>query len=251
MRRPMVAGNWKMNGRRGMAAELAAAVAESAPRDIDVLLCPPFPYLSTVVDAVGDVGVTVGAQNLCAHSDGAFTGEVSGEMLAESGCTHVLVGHSERRSLFGETSAQVASKFRRAQDAGLVPILCLGETLDEREAGRTSEVLDGQLQPVFDEAGVEGLARAVIAYEPVWAIGTGRSATPEQAQETHAWLRARVSRESPEVAAGLLLLYGGSVKADNAASLFGQADIDGGLIGGASLEADSFLAICKAATAQQ
>ena len=250
MRKPMVAGNWKMNGRREMAAELAARVAAEAPGDMEVLLCPPFPYLPVVGERIAGSNTALGAQNLAEQTDGAVTGEVSGEMLRDLGCSHVLVGHSERRALFGETSALVARKYLRAREAGLSPILCVGETLEEREAGRTEEVLEQQLAALLAEASPEALRDGIIAYEPVWAIGTGHSATPEQAQAVHAWLRERLAAVDQALAAEMRLLYGGSVNPDTAASLFAQADIDGGLIGGASLEADRFLAICKAATAQ-
>ena len=250
MRRPMVAGNWKMNGRREMAAELASRVAAEAPGDIDVLLCPPFPYLAVVGERIAAGRTALGAQNLAEQTDGAVTGEVSGEMLRDLGCTRVLVGHSERRALFGESSALVARKYLRAREAGLSPILCVGETLAEREQERTEQVLEEQLAALLEQASVETLRDGIIAYEPVWAIGTGHSATPEQAQAVHAWLRQRLASVDEALAAEMRLLYGGSVNPDNAASLFAQADIDGGLIGGASLEADRFLAICKAATAQ-
>jgi triosephosphate isomerase len=191
--------------------------------------------------------IGVGGQNLSDQEDGAFTGEVSAPMLAEVGCGHVIVGHSERRALYGETDAVIADKFSRAQAAGLVPILCVGETLEEREAGNTEAVVCGQLQAVVDAVGIAAFGSAVVAYEPVWAIGTGRTASPEQAQEVHASLRASLAKNDPDIAESLCLLYGGSVKADNAALLFAQSDIDGGLIGGASLTADSFIAICQAA----
>jgi triosephosphate isomerase len=246
----LVAGNWKMNGRRSMAASLAAEVAAAAPAGIEVLLCPPLVYLDTVAAAVGASAVVLGAQNLDEHEDGAFTGEVSAEMLVDVGCRYVLVGHSERRTLFAESSARVADKFFRALDAGLRPVLCVGETLAEREAGHTEQVINAQLDAVFDRATAGQMADAVIAYEPVWAIGTGMTASPEQAQAVHAHIRSRLTASFGEpLAQSLRLLYGGSVKADNAASLFAGADIDGGLVGGASLDAATFLAICQAATA--
>lgn len=244
-RTPLVAGNWKMNGRQDMARDLASSVAAGAPSGVQVALCPPFPYLETVRREAGDL--LLGGQNLAAEEDGAFTGEVSGEMLVDLGCRLVLVGHSERRALFGEGDDRVAHKFQRALDAGLTPVLCVGETLAQRDAGDTVAVVRRQLDAVLAASGVAGLGRGVVAYEPVWAIGTGRTATPEQAQEVHAAIRARVGEDDAKIADSLQLLYGGSVKADNAASLFSQPDIDGGLIGGASLDADSFLAICQAA----
>ncbi len=249
-RTPLVAGNWKMNGRRAMAASLAAEIAASAPAGVEVLLCPPLVYLGTVADVLGGSTVLLGAQNLDEHDDGAFTGEVSAEMLVDIGCRYVLVGHSERRTLFAESSTRVADKFFRALQAGLRPVLCVGETLAEREAGSTEQVINAQLDAVFGRASAEQMAEVVIAYEPVWAIGTGMTASPEQAQAVHAHIRSRLASSfGSSLAQSLRLLYGGSVKADNAASLFAGADIDGGLVGGASLDAATFLAICQAATA--
>ena len=249
-RTPLVAGNWKMNGRRSMAASLAAEIASAAPAGVEVLLCPPLVYLDTVADVLRGSTVVLGAQNLDEHEEGAFTGEVSGEMLVDVACRYVLVGHSERRTLFAESSARVADKFFRALAAGLRPVLCVGETLAEREAGKTEQVVNAQLDAVFGQASAEQMADAVIAYEPVWAIGTGITASPEQAQAVHAHIRSRLASSfGPSLAQSVRLLYGGSVKADNAASLFAGADIDGGLVGGASLDAATFLAICQAATA--
>jgi triosephosphate isomerase (TIM) len=249
-RTPLVAANWKMNGRRAMAAELATAVAAAVPDGVEVMLCPPLVYIDTVAAAITGSPVQLGAQNLAATEDGAFTGEVSAAMLSDVGCRWVLVGHSERRTLFGESSEQVADKFVQALAAGLKPVLCVGETLEQREAGRTEAVVAAQLEAVFERVPATGMAEAVVAYEPVWAIGTGQTASPEQAQQVHAFIRARLAeRFGPALASSLRLLYGGSVKADNAASLFAGADIDGGLIGGASLDAATFLAICQAATA--
>ena len=244
-RTPLVAGNWKMNGRQGLLAEMAEALAgyDGAAK---VVICPPYPYLAAARAAL-PAAIGVGGQNLSDQEDGAFTGEVSAPMLAEVGCGHVIIGHSERRALYGETDAVIADKFSRAQAAGLTPILCVGETLEEREAGNTEAVVCGQLQAVVDAVGIAAFGSAVVAYEPVWAIGTGRTASPEQAQEVHASLRASLAKNDPDIADSLCLLYGGSVKADNAALLFAQSDIDGGLIGGASLTADSFIAICQAA----
>ena len=244
-RTPLVAGNWKMNGRQGLLAEMAEALA-GYNGGAKVVICPPYPYLAAA-RSVMPAAIGVGGQNLSDQEDGAFTGEVSAPMLAEVGCGHVIVGHSERRALYGETDAGIADKFSRAQAAGLVPILCVGETLEEREAGNTEAVVCGQLQAVVDAVGIAAFGSAVVAYEPVWAIGTGRTASPEQAQEVHASLRASLEKNDPDIAESLCLLYGGSVKADNAALLFAQSDIDGGLIGGASLTADSFIAICQAA----
>lgn len=248
-RRPLVAGNWKMNGSAALAASLSQAVRAAAPGQVEVLLCPPFPYLAQVQAALVGSGVQLGAQDLAVAQDGAFTGEVSGAMLRDVGCGYVLVGHSERRTLYGETDAVVAEKFAAAQAQGLRPILCVGETLDEHEAGEAEAVVRRQLDAVLNKVGIAAFADAVVAYEPVWAIGTGLTATPAQAQALHAVIRAHLEDQDASVAAAVRLLYGGSVKADNAASLLAEKDIDGGLIGGASLDADSFLAICQAAKA--
>lgn len=249
MRRRLVAGNWKMNG--SLAANLplldAIKVGLSASADIDCLVCVPFPYLDQVQRVLSGSRIAWGAQNLSEHDAGAYTGEVSGAMLREFGCRYVIVGHSERRALYGETDARVAAKFVAARRAGLVPILCVGETLEERERGDTERVMARQLDAVLEAVGAEVLAGAVVAYEPVWAIGTGRTATPEQAQAVHAYIRARVARHGESHGGNLAILYGGSVKAANAAELFAMADVDGGLIGGASLVAEDFVAICRAA----
>ncbi|HET9122814.1 MAG TPA: triose-phosphate isomerase, partial [Acidiferrobacteraceae bacterium] len=224
---------------RGILAGLAGLRAE-------VLVFPPFPLLPAVVTLV-DGRVQVGAQNLSHQESGAYTGEVSGDMLKDVGCNAVLVGHSERRALYGEDDALVAAKFERARKCGLTPFLCVGETLDEREAGATEAVVARQLDAVIARCGVASLQHAVLAYEPVWAIGTGRNASPAQAQAVHAFLRSRVHAQDAGVASGLQILYGGSVKASNASELFAQPDIDGGLVGGASLKADEFLGIIRAA----
>lgn len=213
----------------------------------EVAVCAPYPYLAQVQAELAGTPIQWGAQSLSEHGSGAFTGEVSASMLGDFGCRYVLVGHSERRGLFGESDATVAAKFVAARQAGLVPVLCLGETLAERESGQTMVVVARQLAAVIDLAGVGALGAAVVAYEPVWAIGTGVTATPAQAQEVHAALRALVADKDAALAAGLQILYGGSVKPQNAAELFAQPDIDGGLIGGAALVADDFLAICQAA----
>ena len=248
-RKPLIAGNWKMNGSLAASSELVAGIVAGLDHDrADVLVCPPAPYISPARQWIGDSPVLLGAQNLSEHGGtGAYTGEWSGEMLADLGCTHVIVGHSERRSLYGETDAGVAAKFQAAQAAGLVPVVCVGETLDEREAGNTQAVVARQVNAVLDAAGVAAFGEAVIAYEPVWAIGTGKTATPEQAQEVHAAIRALVSARDATIAAGVLILYGGSMKPANAGELLAMPDIDGGLIGGASLDAAQFLAICGAA----
>jgi triosephosphate isomerase (TIM) len=253
MRRYFVAGNWKMNGSRPANAALIEKTAAGLARcpDVEVAVCPPAAYLESVGQALRGTVIQLGAQNLCdQEKPGAFTGEIHGDMLKELRCAYVIVGHSERRALYGESDERVARKFKTAQLCGLVPILCVGETLAQREAQQTEAVLQRQLDAVLKLCGVASLGQAVVAYEPVWAIGTGRNATPQQAQEAHAFLRAQVALRDARIAAALRLLYGGSVKADNAAALFAGPDVDGGLIGGASLKADEFLAICAAAQAQ-
>jgi triosephosphate isomerase len=215
--------------------------------NVKLLICPPFPYLASVAEQLAGSAVALGAQTASEHASGAFTGEVAAAMLAEIGCEYVIVGHSERRALFGESSADVAAKFVAVQAAGLKPILCVGESLEQREAEQTESVIDEQLGAVLDLAGVASLTNAVIAYEPVWAIGTGKTASPEQAQDVHRHIRARLAANDEAVAEGVQILYGGSVKGANAAGLFGMPDIDGGLIGGASLKSDDFLAIANAA----
>jgi triosephosphate isomerase len=234
MRARLVAGNWKMHGSLAANAALLDALVAAG---VDCAVCVPFPYLAQAADRLRGTRLALGAQTVSEHASGAYTGEVSASMLGEFGCRYVLVGHSERRQVFGETDAQVAAKFAAAQGAGITPILCVGEALAEREAGRTQEVVARQLDAVLAKG---ELGDAVLAYEPVWAIGTGRTATPQQAQEVHAFLRQRVT-------AATRVLYGGSVKADNAAAIFAQPDVDGGLIGGASLKAQEFIAICKLA----
>jgi len=213
-----------------------------------MLLCPPFVYLPAVHGWLQGSPILLGAQDLADKpATGAYTGEVSGQMLRDVGCGHVIVGHSERRALYGETDAIVATKFEAAQVAGLIPIVCVGETLEQREASQTRAVIERQVAAVVDSAGVQAFGKAVIAYEPVWAIGTGRTASPEQAQEVHAFIRGMISARDATIAAGLSILYGGSVKGANARSLFAMADIDGGLVGGASLVAAEFLEIFRAA----
>jgi len=249
VRRPFVAGNWKMNGNRASAAELVAGVLRGieSVANVEVALLPPFILIPIVADLLKQAGgrIAHGGQNLEVHASGAYTGEIAGAMLRDFSCTYVAVGHSERRSLFGETDAVVAEKFVAAQTAKLVPILCVGETLAERDAGQTEAVVQRQLDAVVQRSGVASLAGATLAYEPVWAIGTGRTATPEQAQAVHGFLRARIAAQDAKVAAGLRILYGGSVKAANAVALFAQPDIDGALVGGASLEVRSFADIVK------
>lgn len=249
MRRPFIAGNWKMHGSRAENAELIEALLLDLPAQtpLDIAVCPPFPYLWETGRALKSSNVALGAQSVCAEAQGAFTGEVSAAMLKDVGCTHVIVGHSERRTLYGEDDALVARKFLAAQSQGLIPILCVGESLQQREQGQTTAVVSRQLAAVLDIAGVQALQQAVLAYEPIWAIGTGKNATPEQAQEVHAHIRAEVAARDANIAAGIRVLYGGSVKATNARDIFAKPDVDGGLIGGASLKADEFLKICAAA----
>jgi triosephosphate isomerase len=248
MRRRIVAGNWKLHGNRAFAASLLdAVVAGERPAGVDTVILPPLPYLGELVERYGASGVGFGAQDVSANEAGAFTGEVSAAMLVDVGTRYGLVGHSERRQYHHESSDLVARKFRAAKRAGLVPILCVGETLEDREAGRTWWRLEQQLEPLLADGGVADLEGAVLAYEPVWAIGTGRTASPEQAQEVHAFLRGEIAQRDARIAGSLPMLYGGSVKPDNAAELFAQPDVDGGLVGGASLKADDFLAIVRAA----
>jgi len=251
VRKKLVIGNWKMNGNRATNARLLADVISKVTdaNGIDISVCAPFPYLGTIGQHLFGSQIVLGAQDLSEHEGGAFTGEVSGAMLNEFGCQFVLVGHSERRSLFGDTNERVAAKFEAALKAGLEPVLCVGETLAQRNAGQTNAVVFEQLQSVVDRVGISGLHDGVIAYEPVWAIGTGETATPAQAQEVHLALRDYIRAIDAQTADVLQILYGGSVKADNALSLFSEPDIDGGLIGGASLDADSFAAICQCAKA--
>lgn len=249
MRRPIVAGNWKMNGGLKDIRLLLSGILEGldAATGAETVVCPPFVYLSTVAAAIEGSPLALGAQNASEHPPGAFTGEVAVEMLMDFGCRYVIVGHSERRAMYAESDAQVAEKFARVADAGLAPILCLGETLDQRESAQTESVVARQLDAVLERVGPAVLAAGVVAYEPVWAIGTGRNATPDQANAVHAFIRRRIADQDAEAADSVRILYGGSVKASNCADLFAMQDIDGGLIGGASLKADEFLTICQTA----
>jgi len=252
MRRSLVVGNWKMHGSRSETAQLLEellARCPSAPA-AGCVVCPPFVYLPEAARLLRESQLALGAQDVCAEAQGAFTGEVSAAMLKDVGCEYVIVGHSERRLLYRESDQLVARKFAAATARALTPILCVGEQLAEREADRTREVIARQLDVVLELCGAAALGSAVIAYEPVWAIGTGRNATPEQAQEVHAFIRGRVASRDARIAAATRILYGGSVKAGNARDLFAMPDVDGGLIGGASLKADEFLAILGAARAQ-
>jgi triosephosphate isomerase len=247
MRHKLIAGNWKMHGSLAENDSLLTGIL-SGMGDVKarVAVCVPFPYLAQAQAKLAGSVVAWGAQNMSQQAKGAFTGEVSAAMLKDFGCAYVIVGHSERRALYGESDAVVAEKFAAAQAAGLTPILCVGETLEERESGITEQVVGRQLDAVIARSGVAALAKSVVAYEPVWAIGTGKTATPDQAQAVHAFIRARVRALDVAVAEGLIIQYGGSMKAANAAELLSQPDIDGGLIGGAALVAEEFLAICRA-----
>jgi triosephosphate isomerase (TIM) len=250
MRRPVVIGNWKMHGSRAENARLVEALVAQYPADpgADCVVCPPFVYLQEVGRMLRDAAIGLGAQDVCAEGMGAFTGEVSAAMLRDVGCEYVIVGHSERRLLYRETDQLVARKFAAAcHSKSLIPILCVGEQLAERDSGRTHEVVARQLEAVLELCGPESLEQGLVAYEPVWAIGTGRNATPQQAQDVHAFIRERIAARDGRIAAATRILYGGSVKAGNAAELFAMPDVDGGLIGGASLKADEFLSILAAA----
>jgi triosephosphate isomerase len=246
MRKKLVAGNWKMNGSLAENARLLDEI-KAGLAGIDAVVCVPFPYLAQAQGALTGSSIAWGAQTLSEYEKGAYTGEVAASMLRDFGCRYVIVGHSERRSLFAESDAAVAKKFIAAQRAGLVPILCVGESLEERESGVTEAVVARQLDAVVATAGVGAFAQAIVAYEPVWAIGTGRTASPEQAQAVHAFIRGRLGERDRAIADALRIQYGGSVKASNAAELMAQPDIDGALVGGASLVSEEFIAICKAA----
>jgi triosephosphate isomerase len=249
MRQPLVAGNWKMNG----TLESVTALVEGIKSGLDsvttaeMAVCPPYVYIPQVATLIAGTGISLGAQDVSDRESGAYTGEVAPNMLADVGCRYAIVGHSERRSIYGEDNEFTARKFAAARGAGLLPILCVGEQLEEREQGVTEQVVAGQLDAVIDLQGAEALGDAVIAYEPVWAIGTGKTATPEQAQEVHAYIRGRLAALDAGVAERVRILYGGSMNAGNAGDLLAMADIDGGLIGGASLKPGDFLAIGRAA----
>jgi len=255
VRNYLIAGNWKMHGStsqvksliNGLLAGIKQQTALSDSSHLEMLVLPTFVHLATVHDLITNSPLILGAQNLYLGAQGAFTGEVAGAMLADVGCQYVLIGHSERRSLFHDDLALTALKFKAAQEAGLIPILCVGETQAQRENGETEKVVNAQLDAVLTLVGINAFKQAVIAYEPVWAIGTGLTATPEQAQVVHAYIRAQLMKNNVDIGRAIRILYGGSMKAENAASLLAMPDIDGGLIGGASLDATSFLAICTAA----
>ncbi|NOY67103.1 MAG: triose-phosphate isomerase [Gammaproteobacteria bacterium] len=249
MRTKLVAGNWKMNGSLASIRELIKGIQAGmgSVGSAGVIVCPPAIYIAEVSKLVEGSNISVGSQNIGDQDSGAYTGEISGAMLKEYGCEYAIVGHSERRSIYGETDEMVANRYAAARRNGLKPILCVGELLEEREQGITEEVVGRQIDAVISLEGVESLADAVIAYEPVWAIGTGKTASPEQAQDVHKFIRDKIAALNADVAANLVIQYGGSVKGSNAQELFGMPDIDGGLIGGAALQADDFLAICQAA----
>jgi triosephosphate isomerase len=249
-RKPLMAGNWKMNLSLDESAELVKAIGRAAAdlKNIEVLVAPPFTALSVVKEAIGKAPILLAGQNMHWASEGAFTGEISSGMLLESGCTHVILGHSERRSLFGETDDMIAGKVESALEAGLIPIACIGETLDERESGRTFDVVQGQLEgslkPLREHGSIP--VSAVLAYEPVWAIGTGKTATPEQAQEVHRFIRQWIRENfDPHAADAVRILYGGSVKPENIKDLMSKPDIDGALVGGASLKSATFIPIMR------
>lgn len=248
MRRALIAANWKMHGSRefirGLVAQLLPSLSDGI-NGVDVVLCPPYPYLAQVAELSRGAELVLGAQNISSADEGAYTGEVSGRMLTDFKVRYVIVGHSERRKLMAEDDALVALKFAAVQGSGMIPILCVGETLAERESGKASEVVGQQLSAVLNSSGVQAFDSAVIAYEPVWAIGTGCSASTSQAQDMHASIRRMIAELDPEVAQNVQIVYGGSVNPENAPDLFSQPDIDGGLIGGASLNAESFIRICQ------
>jgi triosephosphate isomerase len=246
MRSSLIAGNWKMNGSLQSVTELVEGIKAGNAGKAELAVFPPAVFLMKVGGMLADSNCALGAQNVCDQEAGAFTGEVAAAMLKECGCRYALVGHSERRSLYLETDQLVAARFAMAVATGIIPILCVGETLDEREQGRTEEVVARQIDAVIDRSGIDGIAQAVIAYEPVWAIGTGKVATPDQAQEVHAFIRGKLAQLDAAVAEQVKILYGGSMNPSNATELLSQNDIDGGLIGGASLKADDFLAIAQA-----
>ncbi len=245
MRPSLIAGNWKMNGSLQSVTELVEGIKAGDAGKAELAVCPPAVFLMKVGGMLAGTDIALGAQNVCNHEAGAFTGEVSAAMLKECGCRYAIVGHSERRSLYLESDQLVAARFEMALKDGLTPILCVGETLYEHEQGVTEAVVAKQIDAVLEATGIAGFAQAVIAYEPVWAIGTGLVASPEKAQAVHAFIRGKLAASDSEIAQQVRILYGGSMNASNAADLLSQADIDGGLIGGASLKADDFLAIAQ------
>jgi triosephosphate isomerase len=242
MAKPLLAGNWKMHGTAKTAAKLAADLANSSGDYPELIVFPPYVCIPAVVtELLAARNIAIGAQNISHHSEGAYTGEISGKMLTDIGCSHVLIGHSERRTNCSESNELVAEKFAAAKRSGLVPILCVGETLEQRQQGRELQVIKSQLDAVVDTVGLEAVCDAIVAYEPVWAVGTGETASPEQAQQVHSFIRAELGSGGTDTQ----ILYGGSINADNAAALFAQPDLDGGLVGGASLEAEHFINIAQ------
>jgi len=249
MRQPLIAGNWKMNGSRQSVGDLLSGLraGESVVKTAEIAVCPPAVFIPSVEAALRGTSIAWGGQDVSVQESGAYTGEIAGPMLKDFGCKYVIIGHSERRTYHNESDRLIAEKFSAARQAGLIPILCIGETLEEREQGVTEDVVARQLKAVIDYCGVSILGEGVIAYEPVWAIGTGKTASPEQAQDVHGFIRSQIAVLDQGVAEGIQILYGGSMKPSNAAELLAKPDIDGGLIGGASLNADDFLGICTAA----
>jgi triosephosphate isomerase len=248
MRQPLVAGNWKLNGSKQSTKHLIEGIigGMDSVQKAEVVVCPPFIYLQQAAEQLAGTPVVLGAQNCSEKDSGAYTGETAASMIKEFGAKYIIIGHSERRAIYGETNSQIAIKFDSVLSAGLKPILCVGELLDQREAGETENIVGQQLDAVINQAGVKAFQNAVIAYEPVWAIGTGKTATPDQAQDVHNFIRTRFSALDSAIAEQLQILYGGSVKPDNAKELFAMQDIDGGLIGGAALDSEGFLGICQA-----
>jgi triosephosphate isomerase len=249
MLRPLLAGNWKMNGSLASITELMNGIKSglSEVTNADMAVCPPASYIPAVSELIGDANIGLGSQNVCDQPSGAFTGELAPSMLKEFNCGYAIIGHSERRSLYGESDELVAKRFAMAVESGLIPLFCIGETLEEREGGVMEQVVSRQIDAVIDTQGIEAIGKCVIAYEPVWAIGTGKTASPEQAQAVHAYIRGKLAALNADVAEKVQILYGGSMNAGNASELLSQPDIDGGLIGGASLKAEDFLAIGKSA----
>ncbi len=249
MRQPLVAGNWKLNGSLESIATLVGGIKQgiSTVKKAEVAVCPPAIYMQAVAEALAGTKVQCGGQNCSEYESGAYTGEIAVAMLKDFGCKYVIVGHSERRNIFGETDLQIANKVAAGIAGNLKPILCVGELLEERESGDTENVVGRQLDAVLKVTGADAFRNIVVAYEPVWAIGTGKTASPQQAQDVHAFIRKRIAKQNAKIAEQLIILYGGSVTPDTAEELFSQPDIDGGLIGGASLKAESFMAICRAA----
>jgi len=248
MRKILIAGNWKMNGSISMVETLINGVVEGSKSlsNVQMAVCPPFIYIPLVTSITKDSSVAVGSQNVSTQASGAYTGETSISMVKDFACEYSIIGHSERRTLYGDTDEVVAEKFKVVKEAGLKPMFCIGETLEERESNVTEDVLKRQIDAITKLNGKDAFTDCVIAYEPVWAIGTGKTATPEQAQETHAFIRNYLAQSNANNAASVQILYGGSMNPTNAANLLSQEDIDGGLIGGASLKADDFMAICQA-----